>query len=365
MAVKLTIGKFYPPHLGHMHLIQTMIDTQIGERRDFNVVIVLGNRFESITVKQRADWIREHFEDPVNLIVIAMPNDCPEDYNSEEIWFAQVELMRHALLNATGRHGVDVVFSSESYGTELAEKFNAKHILVDINRDAFKISGTAVRDNLDENWKMMIPEARHELATRIIVLGAESSGTTTLTKGLTEHYRKQFPSICNVPEYGRTFTESWLNTLQAVSPSATMEDLDWKSSDFDGIASVQMSMENTAAQESPIVIADTDSLATSVWHERYTGIEKIYPYVPHRDLYIITDHRGVDFHDDGFRDGEHLRAEMTEDFKRLLTKQDHSWILATGDHERRMKTAIATIDQIIEQNMTFTSPNWAKKTVLS
>jgi len=363
MAVNLVIGKFYPPHLGHAHLIEEA-RKRSGDVR--LVTIVLGNRFESISVEKRTTWLQDHFSYyRRDMSIIGMPNDCPEDYDSPEIWFAQVELMRHALLTIRGGHSVAKVFSSEEYGSELAEMFGAKHELIDINRDTFKISGTAVRDNLEENWKMLIPEARHDLATRIIVVGAESSGTTTLAEGLTEHYRKQFPSVRDVPEYGRTFTESWLNTLQTVSPSATMADLDWKSSDFDGIASVQMSIENAAAQESPIVIADTDSLATSVWHERYTGIEKIYPYVPHRDLYIITDHQGVDFHDDGYRDGEHLRAEMTEDFKRLLTHQNQSWILATGDHERRMKTAIATIDQIIEQNTTFTSPNWAKKTVLS
>jgi len=336
-------------------------------------VLVLGNRFESFTVTQRTNWIEaevakfDRTEIPARVRVIAMKNDCPEDYDSDEIWFAQVELMRHALRNVGTYGDLNKVFSSEDYGAELADHFNAEHVLVDLNRKAFPVSGTACRDNLDENWEMIVEPARQELATRIIVVGAESSGTTTLTEALTKHYREQFPSIKDVPEYGRTFTESWLNALQSINPDASMDDLDWSDADFATIAKVQSKMEEQAALTSPLVIADTDALATGVWHQRYCERENVPFYYPvmRRDLYLITDHQGVDFHDDGYRDGEHLREDMTETFKEVLTERGYSWVLVTGDHERRMKTATAVIDQIIQQNTSFTSPNWAKKTVLS
>jgi NadR type nicotinamide-nucleotide adenylyltransferase len=364
----LVIGKFYPPHKGHLHLIKEAARQTEG----LLTVLVLGNRFESFTVNQRTNWIEaevakfDRSEIPARVRVVGMPNDCPEDYNSDEIWFAQIELMRYALRNSGVYGDLDKVFSSEEYGQELADHFNAQHVLVDLNREEFHISGTACRDNLDENWKMIIKPARRELATRIVVVGAESTGTTTLTEALTKHYRKQFPSIRDVPEYGRTFTETWLNSLQAINPEATMDDLDWSPSDFSVIAKVQSDMEESAAMSSPLVIADTDALATGIWHSRYCSTEKIPFYaIERRDLYLITDHQGVDFHDDGYRDGEHLRAEMTESFKEVLTERGYSWVLVTGDHERRMKTATSVIDQIIQQNTSFTSPDWARKTVLS
>jgi nicotinamide riboside kinase len=125
-------------------------------------------------------------------------------------------------------------------------------------------------------------------------------------------------------------------------------------------------MEEQAVLASPLVIADTDALATGIWHQRYCDKEKVpfYP-VKRRDLYLITDHQGVDFHDDGFRDGEHLRADMTETFKEVLTARGYSWVLVSGDRARRFMTATSVIDQIIQQNTRFSSPDWARKTVLS
>jgi NadR type nicotinamide-nucleotide adenylyltransferase len=331
-------------------------------------VVVLGNRFESFTVEQRTNWIEaeaKKIEASGRIVVIGMQNDCPEDYNSEEIWFAQTELMRHALLNK-GIGRINKVFSSETYGSELAERFGAEHVLVDLDRKEFHISGTACRDDLDRNWQMIVEPARQELATRIVVVGAESTGTTTLARALVNHYWADFPSIKDVPEYGRQYTENWLNSLREINPEATMADLRWTQSDFNSIAKVQASMEYHAASTSPLVIADTDALATGIWEQRYLNNDKPTWYSgARRDLYLITDHQGVDFHDDGFRDGEHLREKMTEQFKSYLTERGYSWVLVTGDHERRMKTATSVIDQIIVQNTNFNSPNWARKTTLS
>jgi hypothetical protein len=87
-------------------------------------------------------------------------------------------------------------------------------------------------------------------------------------------------------------------------------------------------------------------------------------HLPRRDLYLVTDHDGVDFEDDGWREGEHRRAEMTEWFKETLTEEGHSWILLNGDHNRRMRTATEIIDLILAQRSSFMSPPWATRTVL-
>ena len=361
-AQSMVIGKFYPPHAGHAHLIASAAaqSTKVA-------VLVLGNRFESITVTERAKWLASAFEDS-NVQVIAMPNDCPEDYHSEEIWKAQNELMRLAL-KSHGISGVDAVFSSEEYGAQLAGYFGAEHVLVDLTRATYPVSGTLCRDDLGAAWPYVIAPARQELATRIIIVGAESTGTTTLTKALVEHYRPRFPRIADVPEYGRDYTYEKFGALRAANPDAELADMEWTAKDFSLIAARQNQMENEAADACPLVIADTDALATTLWERFYVG-ERSYgsynamDHLPRRDLYLITDHDGVDFEDDGWREGEHRRAEMTEWFKESLTEEGHSWILVTGDHHRRMQTATDIIDLILAQRNGFTSPPWATRTVL-
>jgi HTH-type transcriptional repressor of NAD biosynthesis genes len=359
----MVIGKFYPPHAGHAHLINTA-----AARSEKVAVLVLGNRFESITVADRAKWLAAEFADTPGVQVIGMRNDCPEDYHSDEIWKAQNELMRLAL-KSHGIEAVDAVFSSEEYGPQLAEAFGAEHVLVDQSRTTYPVSGTLCRDDLGSAWPYVIGAARQELATRIIIVGAESTGTTTLTRALTEYYRPGFPQLADVPEYGRDYTYEKFDALKAGKPDAVLADMVWTEHDFGRIGARQNAMENAAADACPLVIADTDSLATTLWERFYIGERSYGSYnaasnLPHRDLYLITDHEGVDFEDDGWREGEHRRADMTEWFKETLTDEGHSWILVSGDHDRRMKTAVEIIDLILAQRSGFTSPPWATRTVL-
>lgn len=359
----MVIGKFYPPHVGHAHLVNTA-----AEQSDRVFVLVLGSRFESLTVGERSAWLQEEFAGRPEIQVIGMRNDCPEDYHSDEIWKAQTELMRLAL-KSRGVERVDAVFSSESYGGRLAEAFGAEHVPVDPDRSAYPVSGTLCRADPAAAWPLIIAPARQGLATRIIVVGAESTGTTTLAAALTAHYRRRFPDIAEVPEYGRHYTYEKFAELQAVQPDARLEDMVWTAADFARVGARQNELENAAAAACPLVIADTDSLATTLWERYYLGegshgADDAAAQLHRRDLYLLTDWEGVEFEDDGWREGEHRRADMTEWFKDTLTAHGHSWILVTGDHPRRMRTSVDVIDAVLAQRDAFTSPPWAGRTVL-
>lgn len=56
---------------------------------------------------------------------------------------------------------------------------------------------------------MLVPAARGGLATRVVVLGAESSGTTTIAGLVAEHYRERGGAWSRTPsvrEYGCDYT---------------------------------------------------------------------------------------------------------------------------------------------------------------
>jgi HTH-type transcriptional repressor of NAD biosynthesis genes len=78
----------------------------------------------------------------------------------------------------------------------------------------------------------------------------------------------------------------------------------------------------------------------------------------------VTDHVDVPFEQDGWRDGEHLRAEMTRWFVDGLTARSLPWMLLRGDHESRLAYAIEVIGALYKKNSTFVSPTWADRTVL-
>jgi NadR type nicotinamide-nucleotide adenylyltransferase len=350
----LIIGKFYPPHDGHLYLIETAL---FHCRRVS--VLVLGSSWERLPTRLRAQWVRECFPLADGLRVAAELDDVPIDFESDEIWSAHVAVMRRGLQRIAAEYGddhpVDAVFSSEEYGAELARRFGASHVCLDRARAVHPISGTAVRADLPGQWMRLPPPVRAGLALRVAIIGAESTGTTTLSRDLCAALRSRggaWERTTWVPEYGREYSVNLLAVLRARNPDATPYDVVWHESDFTHIAEQQTHRENVAAREGgPVLVCDTDALATCVWHERYRGhasasVEAIAAAMPPRVLYLLTDHRGVAFEDDGLRDGEHLREWMNERFEQVLRAGNVPWRLVTGAPEERLAASLRHLSEI-------------------
>lgn len=133
-------------------------------------------------------------------------------------------------------------------------------------------------------------------------------------------------------------------------PDAAVEELEWTGDDFADIAREQTRMEESAARAgSPVVICDTDTdaFATTVWERRYLGTDSGRAWegvVDRPAIYLLTDHGGVPFVQDGIRDGEHIRAEMTRWFEDGLTATGRSWVLLTGPLSERVDLAERVVD---------------------
>ncbi|HEY0636546.1 MAG TPA: ATP-binding protein, partial [Pseudonocardiaceae bacterium] len=195
------------------------------------------------------------------------------------------------------------------------------------------------------------------LARRVVVLGAESSGTTTLARALAAAYRARggvWAATRWVPEYGRELTGRKLAALRATRPPATVFDVTWTPADFVDVAHTQNAWADAAAREgSPLLIGDTDVLATTVWQERYLGAAspEVRAAVRPADLYLLTSHEGVPFEDDGLRDGEHVRAWMTARFAEVLAPHPH--VVLTGPPERRLADAVTACDALLARGWHF------------
>jgi nicotinamide riboside kinase len=252
---------------------------------------------------------------------------------------------------------VDALFSGEQYGAELARRLGA----ADVRIPRTTQSGSAVRRDVAGSWSELAPPTRAGLTTRVVVIGAESTGTTTLAGLLAEHYAAKGGSWAAtrcVEEYGREYTRwKWDR-----SPEMGLADLVWTTDDFDAIAVEQTRCEQVAARAgSPVLICDTDAFATAIWERRYLGSEsrtqQHWTRVPPRAVYLVTDHEGVEWDDDGLREGDLLvRQAMTGWFTEALTRAGHSWVLLTGSLTERLDTAVRTIDPLLAHRAWFGEP---------
>jgi NadR type nicotinamide-nucleotide adenylyltransferase len=333
----LVIGKFYPPHAGHHHLIRAAAD-----RCERVTVVACASSAESIPLDVRIAWLTDEHPD---VRVVGAIDDHPVDYGDPAIWDLHCEVFRSALAG----DAVDAVVSSEEYGAELARRFAAEHVCVDLGRAVVPVSGTAVRADPVGSWGFLSAPVRGWFARRIVVVGAESTGTTTLSRHLADAYRQRGGAWTQtrwVPEYGRELTLRKLGDLRRADPQATVFDLAWTRADFAEAAREQDAAEEVAARTgSPIVICDTDSFATSVWEERYLGSAR--PRSRRPALYLLTGHDGVPFEDDGVRDGEHLRPWMTGRFRELLAAGPVPYHEVTGSPAERLATALTACDAVL------------------
>jgi NadR type nicotinamide-nucleotide adenylyltransferase len=366
----LVVGKFYPPHAGHHFLIDTAA-AACGRVS----VVVAGAMVESIPQADRAAWLAATHAHQPGVTILAAADDHPVDYDAPAVWDAHVAVFEAAVARGVVLAGlpaeaavVDAVFSSEPYGAELARRLGALDVRVDQARVRRPCSGAAVRADVVGRWSDLAPATRAGLALRVVFVGAESTGTTTASVDVAAGLRARggvWAETAWVGEYGRAFT---LDRLAAAAAQATaagrpppgMEDLTWTPEDFVAIAERQLALEDEAAAGSPVVVCDTDAFATGIWHERYlgarhAGVEAVGDARNHH-LYLLTDHHGVAFDQDGIRDGEHLRPWMTRRFAEALTATGRPWRWLTGPPGERAATALAAIDALCAGAWRFADP---------
>ncbi len=358
----LVVGKFYPPHAGHEYLIRTAL------RHCRRVTAaVLGSSLERLSMADRVSWLLGSLGEHPQLRVVAELDDVRIDYQDPAIWALHVEIMRRAIAQADTEHRhpavpVDAVFSSEAYGAELARRFDAAHVCLDRARALYPVSGAAIRADIAGHWHWLSASVRAGLCARVVIVGAESTGTTTLTLDLMQALRARggaWAATQSVPEYGREYSANLVAIARARQSELKPSDLDWQEADFIEIAREQTRLEERAARAgAPILLCDTDAFATCIWHERYRGqpsprVNEVARALPVRALYILTSHLGVPFEDDGLRDGEAVRPGMTERFRQALSNQSVPWRLLEGSRSERCKEALRAIDEVFAVRFSF------------
>lgn len=178
---------------------------------------------------------------------------------------------------------------------------------------------------------------------RAVLIGAESTGKTTLCAQLAAHYNTVW-----VAEYGR---EHWEKKI--TEQNVHREIPAWTDDEFIHIAEEQQRRENEAAgRANRVLICDTNAFATATWFERYAGTR--HPEVDAigardiADLYLIPS-PDVPFVQDGVRDGETIRDWMHARFLELIRANGTPYVLITGPWETRLPQAIAAIDALLAQ----------------
>jgi len=190
-TVGLTLGKFAPLHAGH----QFVIETALAEMDQVIVVIYDCPEITSVPLPVRAQWIQQLYP---QVQVLEAWDGPTEVGNTPEIKRRQEDYLCTLL---DGRR-VSHFYSSEFYGEHISQSLGAIDRRVDATRMRYPVSGTAIRRHPYTYRQFLSPVVYRDLVSNIVLLGAPSTGKTTLAERLAQAYHTVW-----MPEYGREYWE--------------------------------------------------------------------------------------------------------------------------------------------------------------
>ena len=168
---------------------------------------------------------------------------------------------------------------------------------------------------------------------KIVVIGPESTGKSTLSTQLAAHYQTLW-----VPEFAREY-------LTQLSRPYEQEDLLH-------MAKGQLKTEDAAAEKAnELLICDTDLHVIKVWSEAKYGDcdPRILELIASRkyDLYLLT-YIDIAWEDDPLR--EHPKPEEREYFyqvyRDIVMNSGLPWADIRGGYEQRLQTAIEAVGSL-------------------
>lgn len=291
-----------PPTVGHQHLIEFASRWMMAAEPAGLVHVLLCSRsFEPIDGSVRADAIRRQFGDRPNVVVVHYREDAAPQQPGDHPDFWRVW---RDIVNA---HVPDcgIVFASERYGFPMAAVLGGRFVPCNVYRETFAVSATAVRRDLIGHFRQLIPAIRPHFQMTATVIGAESTGKTTVSKAIAatgiDHY---------TPEWAREYLEL------LPSPEAT-------AGRMHEIVLGQSALEQSAKAltDRPFVIRDTDLLATIGFFvlSGIPGIEAAEARFEPADIYYVMPDT-IPFKPDPLRYGGDMRESATSFWVELLQR---------------------------------------------
>ena len=171
---------------------------------------------------------------------------------------------------------------------------------------------------------------------KIVVIGPESTGKSTLCEQLATHYKTTW-----CPEFAREYL--------------MQHGMDYTYDDLLKIAMGQLELEDVLLSEARnnLYFIDTDMYVMKVWCEFVFG--KCHPWILDQivqrncDLYLLCN-VDLPWQKDELREYPDLKSRelLYHMYRDILINQRTPWVTISGDFEERLQKAIGTVDLLLK-----------------
>ncbi len=195
---------------------------------------------------------------------------------------------------------------------------------------------------------------------KIVIIGPESTGKSTLCSQLAEHYQTLW-----CPEYAREYLEengtsyTYDDLLAIAKGQLALEDqfteAVQKASTAENLKQKPEAVQQTVQQSTtnqPLLFIDTDMQVMKVWCDYVFG--KCHEFILHEiekrqyDLYLLCN-VDLPWVKDELREYPdfRVRENLFEIYKGILTNQQVPWVTIYGNYEARLYKGIEAVDRLV------------------
>ena len=332
-------GSFDPLHIGHLNcIIQAASMCE-----ELFVVLSYSRERDHVPMEIRFRWIYNSFLHMQNVHIVTLEDNygSKAEYDScESAW----EAGRDYVIEQIG-HPVDVVFCGSDYvGTQRYEKLYGCEVVY-FDRDIIPVKATQIRSNPFKYWKYIPTICRPYYVKKVLLIGGESTGKSTLTQNLALAYNTNF-----VEEVGREVCD------RAGGIEAMMIE-----EDFQEILLRHKLKELEALKSSNrVLFVDTDALITKFFSHflltdpdavrRNDMLADAITEINKFDLILFLEPT-VEFVQDGTRNEKirENREMYSRQIKDLFDKAGMQYHCIGGDYQERFARARELVDSLMCQ----------------
>ncbi len=323
-------GSFDPLHIGHIH----DIIRAAALCEELYVMISWCEGRESTSKELRYRWILNSTKHLTNVKIIMVEDEAvsKEVYNTDYYW----EKGAMDIKNRIGKP-IDAVFcGSDYFGTNRFESlYCPESEVIYFDREEVPISSTQIREWATEHWDYIPAECKAYYVKKVLVVGGESTGKSTLVQNLALAYNTNF-----VAEVGRETCE-----YAGGEELMILEDL------VENLIRQKEEVRRAAKYSNRILFVDTDALTTEFYCNlllnnqnekvRMEQLAESIHWTNSWDLVLFLEPDEVAFVQDGTRNEEikAQRKEYSEMLKKLYQQNHVKYHSISGDYLNRFNMA--------------------------
>ena len=325
-------GSFNPLHLGHVDCI-----IQAANRCEkLYLVLSVGKNRNEIDYRVRYRWLYQltkHIGN-VHILVIEDSAETKQEYTTD-YWQKDADWIKEQI-----GEKIDVVFCGSDYDeNSFWNVCYPESELCIFTRN--EISSTEIRKNPYQNWDWLPNIVRTYYNKKVLLIGGESTGKSTLTINLANRFNTN-----HIDEAGRDISER----------SGT--DLLMLSEDFTEILLQHKLNEMKAIEHSnKVLFIDTDALVTQFYMnfledpniDKNKALSDAIDALNEYDLILFME-PDVAFIQDGDRSEviKNDREKYSNQIKRLLEEHGRKYLCVSGSYQERYKKAVDAVLEILQ-----------------